>query len=179
VLSKLFNRSADTLRHWENDRLKHTVSTRSNYAQCAVTDTWDKVRPEPTFTYIANTKDGAKARFMWQLPNTYLVKGIKTHRHKGQSDKVRKAVNQQLQKPANEWRGGSLICKLYFDSSKRLRGHLKTYAGVYYLWRGENRHHHGIFEATETGRGETSAKERVSFRQERVVKARGKVRIQL
>ena len=177
VLSKLFNRDEDTLRRWEQNHLSKKVTVRKNYAQCASTETWNKVRPEPCLTYIAHTKEGYKARFLWQIPNTYRVKGIKTHHHGGQSKKVRKAVNQQLLKPANKWRGGSLIRKLYFDTSKQLRSYLKEYEGVYYLWRGTNRYDHGIFEATETGVGETFSKERVSFRCER--RLWGEVRIQL
>ncbi len=179
VLEKLFNRSADTLRQWETSYLKRHLKIRKNFAQCAFTQTWEKVQPDPTFTYIAHTQDGEQARYIWQLPNTYITKGIQIHQHCGQSQKVRKAVNMQLQQPANHWRGGSLVCKLYFDSGKLLRSHLKQHEGLYYLWRGYNRHRHGIYEATETGWAETSAKERASFRIERAIKAGGQVRIQL
>lgn len=179
ALEKLFNRSADTLREWERTCLKPHLKIRSNYAQCAFTQTWEKVQPDPTFTYIARTQNGEQARFIWQLPNTYITKGIKIHQHRGQSKKVRQAVNKQLQQPANHWRGGSPVCKLYFDSAKMLRSHLKKHDGIYYLWRGKNRHQHGIYEATETGWAETSAKERASFRHERAIKAGRQVRIQL
>jgi len=179
VLSKLFNRTADTLRHWESTRLINTVSIRKNYAQCDSADVWERIRPETTLSYVARTKDGEKARFLWQISNTYSVKGIKEHRHKGQAKKVRKVVNQQLQQPANSWRGGSPVRQLYFDSSKKLRQHLKKYDGAYYLWRGENRHSHGIFEATATGWSETHAKERVSFSQEREAWAEGRVHLNI
>lgn len=179
VLSKLFNRTADTLRRWESEQLAKTVSVRHNYAQCAFADVWEQVRPETTLSYVGRTKDGEKARFLWQISNSYSVTGIKEHRHNGQAKKVRKAVNQQLHQPANSWRGGSPDCKLYFDSPKRLRQHLKKYEGVYYLWRGENRHSHGIFEATTTGWGETYAKERVSFSQERKAWAERRVRLEI
>jgi len=166
-LEKLFNRSADTLRRWEEVRLQKIVSTRTNYAQCDKVQTWDKIRPAYARTYVARTKDGLKTRLIWQLPNTYKVKGIKTHAHRGQSLKVRKAVNKQLQQPANKWRGGLPVAKLYFDSTKRLQSHLKKHAGAVYLWRGKNRHKHGIYEATATGWSETTATERVSFSLER------------
>ena len=179
VLAKLFNRTADTLRYWESKRLVNTVSVRNNYAQCDSAEVWEKFRPETTLSYVARTKDGEKARFLWQISNTYSVKGIKEYRHQGQAKKVRKAVNQQIQQPANSWRGGSPVCILYFDSPKRLRHHLKRYEGVYYLWRGENRHSHGIFEATATGWSETHAKERVSFSQEREAWAQGRVRLRI
>lgn len=179
VLSKLFNRSDDTLRRWESERLKGTLTIRKNYAQCASTRTWEKVQPQTTVAYVAKTRSGEQMRLMWQLPNTYKIKGIKTHRHNGQSKKVRKSVNQQLKQPANLWRGGSRALKLYHNSPKNLQDYLKVHDGVFYLWRGENRHTHGIFEATETGWSETTAKERVSFSQERAVKAAGKIRISL
>jgi hypothetical protein len=178
TLEGLFGRSADTLRHWENTRLEKIISTRSNYAQCDSVETWERFRPETTLSYIARTKDGNKARFLWQISNSYSVKGIKEHPHRGMSKKVRKAVNHQLRQPVNLWRDGSPSRKLYYDSAKRLKAHLKTDDGVYYLWRGENRHSHGIFEATATGVWETHAKERVSFSQERKVWSSGTVRLQ-
>ncbi len=179
ALEKLFNRTGKTLRQWEQQQLHHIVTPRKNYAQCASTETWNKARPQTTLSYIAQTKSGEQARFLWQLPNTYCVKGIRHHRHRGQSPKIRIAINHQLQKPTNLWRGGSQVCKLYFDTGKRLREHIKAHDGVYYLWRGENQHRHGIFEATETGWGETQAKERLNFHQERHIMAEGQVRLRL
>lgn len=177
VLCKLFNRTPDTLRRWE-EQSKH-VTTRKNYAQCATVEAWNKVSPHTTMTYIARVPDGHEARFLWQLPNTYKVKGIKVHRHRGQSKKVRQAVNHQLAQPAKLWRGGSPVSKLYFDGAKKLRSYLKEHEGVCYLWRGENRHQHGIFEATDNGIAETTAKERVTFQYERHLLAEGQVRIRL
>lgn len=177
VLQLLFNRTADTLHRWETEHLEKHLHIRSNYAQCAFYDTAAKVQPARLNSYIAQTRAGNALRLIWQLPNTYLVKGIKTHPHKGQSKTVRKAVNHQLYQPANLWRGGSPAYKLYFDSPRRLQDHLKTVEGVYYLWRGENRHQHGIFEATENGWSETHPNERVSFHRERQLKAAGQVRM--
>ena len=179
TLEKLFGRSADTLRHWEETQLKKTVSVRANYAQCASAQTWEKARPETTLSYIAKTPNGEQARFLWQISNTYTVKGIKEHRHKGMSKRVRKAVNYQLRQPVNLWRDGSPSRKLYYDSAKILKTHLKTSDEVCYLWRGENRHNHGIFEATETGIWETNAWERVSFSRERQLWSEGNVRLQI
>lgn len=167
ILSKLFNRSADTLRRWESEHLAETVTKRKNYAQCDSVKTWDTIRPAYSQTYIAKTSTGYKTRICWQLPNTYKTKGIKIHRHRGQAQKVRKAVNYELQQPANHWRGGFARCSLYFDSVKRLRSYLKKHPGTYYLWRGKNKHQQGIFEATSTGWSETTATERASFRIER------------
>jgi len=179
VLCKLFNRTADTLRRWETEQLSKQVTIRKNYAQCATVEAWNQARPSTTVTYIARTPDGVEARFLWQLPNTYKVKGIKVHRHRGQSKKVRKVVNQHLAQPANLWRGGSPVRKLYFDSEKNLRSYIKEQAGVYYLWRGENRHRYGIFEATDNGIAETTAKERATFQYERHLFAEGQVRVRL
>jgi hypothetical protein len=175
TLEGLFGRTPETLRRWEQDRLQGTLTIQKNYAQCALVDTMEKVNPERLNSYVAKTDDGAQLRLVWQMPNTYIVRGIKTHPRKGQSKKVRKAVNVQLQQPANDWRGGSPVCKLYFEGSKSLKQHLKKYEGVYYLWRGRNRHKHGIYEATETGVWETQAKERMQFGTERRIKAEGKL----
>ena len=171
TLEKLFNRTPETLRRWEQTRLQKTLTIQKNYAQCALMDTVDKVNPERLNSYVAKTNEGLKLRLIWQMPNSYKVRGIKEHQHRGQSKKVRKAVNIQLQQPANLWRGGSPVCKLYYNSSKKLKSHLKKYDGVYYLWRGRNRHKHGIYEATETGVWETQVNERVQFGTERRIKA--------
>lgn len=167
TLEKLFNRTANTLRRWEDDRLQCTLTKRKNYAQTPYMRVVDQAKPEPVFSYIAKTPEGAQVRLMWQVSNSYKVKGIKEHTAKGQAPKVRKQVNVQLQQPANYWRGGLPVVLLYFNNAKRLRSHLKSYEGVYYLYRGHNRHKHGIFEATDTGYPETSAKERVHFATER------------
>lgn len=177
VLSKLFGRTPETIRRWEQTRLEKTVTVQKNYAQTPFVEVVDQVHPEPVFSYVAKTSDGAQLRLMWQLSNTYKVKGIKEHHHKGQAPKVRKQVNNQLQQPANQWRGGSPVVLLYFDSAKQLRGYLKDHDGVYYLWRGRNRHKQGIFEATETGWAETQARERISFGTERMLKSELTIRL--
>jgi hypothetical protein len=175
TLEGLFNRTPETLRRWEQDQLEGTLTIQKNYAQCALVDTMEKVNPERLNSYVAKTDEGAQLRLVWQMPNTYIIKGIKTHAHKGQSKKVRKAVNVQLQQPANDWRGGSPVCKLYFEGSKNLKSFLKEHEGVYYLWRGRNRHKHGIYEATETGIWETQVNERMQFGTERRIKAEGRL----
>jgi len=177
TLEKLFNRTPETLRRWEQERLQGTLTIQKNYAQCAFTDTVGKVNPERLNSYVAKTNDGLKLRLIWQMPNTYKTKGIKEHQHRGQSKKVRKAVNIQLQQPANDWRGGSPVCKLYFEGSKNLKSFLKEHEGVYYLWRGRNRHKHGIYEATETAIWETQVNERVQFGTERRIKAEDRLRM--
>lgn len=175
TLEKLFNRTPETLRRWEQTRLQGKITIQKNYAQCTFMDTVDKVNPERLNSYVAKTDEGAKLRLIWQLPNTYKTKGIKEHTARGQSQKVRKAVNIQLQQPANDWRGGLPVARLYYESSRILKSHLKDNEGVFYLWRGRNRHEHGIYEATETGICETKAGERVQFGIERRIKAEGKL----
>lgn len=173
TLQKLFNRTPETLRRWEAIHLDNNLIVRTNFAQCASVETALNIMPERLNTYVANTPTGEQLRLIWQLPNSYTVKTIKTHRHRGQSKTVRKAVNQQLQHPANLWRGGSLVCKLYFDRPKLAQHHLAEHGGFIYLWRGENRHQHGIFEVTDNGWSETNSNERASFWHERVIKAMG------
>ena len=171
TLEALFNRSPESLRRWEQTRLQKTITIQKNYAQCAFMDTVDKINPERLNSYVAKTSEGLKLRLIWQLPNTYKTKGIKEHHYKGQSKRVRKAVNEQLQQPANKRRGGLPVAKLYFDSAKSLKSLLEKQAGAFYLWRGSNRHQHGIYEATETGIWETQVNERVQFGTERRIKA--------
>jgi hypothetical protein len=177
TLEGLFNRTPETLRRWEQTRLQKTLTIQKNYAQCAFVDTMDKINPERLNSYVAKTNEGLKLRLIWQMPNTYKTKGIKEHQHKGQSKKVRRAVNEQLQQPANKRRGGSPVTKLYYNSSKSLKSFFKEHDGVYYLWRGRNRHKHGIYEATQTGVWETQVNERVQFGTERRIKAEDRLRM--
>lgn len=167
TLQKLFNRTPETMRRWEQDHLSTTLTPIKNFAQTPFMNVVDVLRPEPLHSYVAKTDQGAQIRLMWQLPNTYKTKGIREHHHKGQASKVRSAVNEQLQQPDNQWRVGLPVAHLYFESAKRLRAYLKDHDGVFYLYRGRNRHKHGIFEATDTGHPETNAKERVAFGTER------------
>ena len=175
TLEGLFNRTPETLRRWEQTRLQKTLTIQKNYAQCAFIDTMNKMNPERSNSYIAKTNDGLKLRLIWQMPNTYKTTGIKAHQHRGQSKRVRKAVNEQLQQPANKRRGGLPVAKLYFDSAKSLKSFLKQHEGAYYLWRGRNRHQHGIYEATETGVWETQVHERIQFGTERRIRTEGRL----
>lgn len=166
-LEKLFNRTPETLRRWEQDHLDGIVTIQTNYTQCADVDTMMKLNPARVSSYVAKTPEGYKVRLIWQSPNTYKTRGIKQHPHKGQAPKVRKAVNEQLQQPDNKWRVGLPVVKLYFDSQKRAKQHIKKHGGIVEMWRGRNKHKHGIYEATQTGTAETNATERVMFRTER------------
>ena len=167
TLEKLFNRTPETLRRWEQTRLQGVVIVQTNYTQCSDVDTMMKLSPARVSSYVAKTREGYQLRLIWQSPNTYKTKGIKEHRHKGQAPKVRKSVNEQLQQPDNKWRVGLPVVKLYFASQKSAKHHIKKHGGIVRVWRGRNKHEHGIYEATQTGTAETNATERVMFRTER------------
>lgn len=171
VLSHLFGRTAETIRRWESTRLSQIVTKRSNYAQCSDLNDYPYPLPYHANSYVAKVGKRHVVRVRWQLPNTYFAKGIKQHRHRGQSQKVRRTVNHELQQPAKQWRGGLLGCKLYFDSPTKLQGYTEKYGGARYLWLDQNQHGHGLFEATSSGITETQARERESFWRERELMA--------
>lgn len=172
-LSLLFGRTAETIRRWESDHLSQTVTKRNNYAQCANLKDYPYPIPFYATSYVADVNGKPVVRVRWQLPNTYFTRGIKQHRHRGQSSKVRRSVNHELQQPANSWRGGLPRCKLYFNSSTKLKGYIKKNGGVGYLWLDENNYGHGVFEVTACGIAETKVGERAGFKQERVLKQMG------
>ena len=164
TLEQLFGRSADTLRLWEERHLSGQLRVRTNYTQC----------PHPnleTARYLDHIPEHSQAyrgyvrfqgqwrevlRLYWQTCNTYQVSGIRQHPRRGQASKVRKCINDLLDQPANERRGGSLRFKRYFDTPEGLKRHVDKYGGVYYLWRGENAKGYGIFELNNIGFGVTS-----------------------
>lgn len=199
-LSILFGRTAETIRRWESEHLTHTVSKRANYAQCADLNDYPYPVPEHATAYVARVGQQRVMRVRWQLPNTYFTKGVKQHRHRGQSAKVRRTVNSvlsnaflknhELQQPANVWRGGSLRCqldsdrklysrKLYFDSPSKLASYVDKYGGMGYLWLDENRHGHGLFEVSVCGIAETQAHERETFWVERDLKQPGGLKMRV
>jgi len=184
VLTQLFGRTADTLRHWEDTRSSQ-ITVRKNIAQLASLHDWQGSL-EGTNAYLAHTPDGVTMRLWWQLPNTYKTRRIKQHVHKGQSPKVRRRVNAKLDQlrsnepPAHSWRGGLLARlkrlssgKRYVRNQKDAAYALKGQGGRVYLWRGHNRHSHGIYEPVNTPIPETSSKERLSFRNERALMQAG------
>ena len=171
TLEKLFGRSADTLRRWEQKRLKDMLTVRENYAQCHVPEgEWFDFIPDHCRAYVANVSWNGQysqiVRVFWRMPNTYLVKGIRQHPKRGQASQVRKIVNCQLDQPTSSRRGGLHRFKRYFDSAERLRAHVKKHGGIRYLWRGESKYRRGIFEPNENGFAVTRANERTSFRDE-------------
>jgi hypothetical protein len=168
---KLFGRSADTLRRWEQKRLQDILTVRENYAQCHVPENdWFDFIPDHARVYVANVLWNGHysqiVRVYWRMSNTYLVKGIRQHHRRGQAAQVRKIVNFQLDQPTTSRRGGLQRFKRYFDSAKGLRAHIKKHGGIRYLWRGESKFKRGIFEPNENGFAVTRANERTSFRDE-------------
>jgi hypothetical protein len=167
-LSALFNRTPDTLRRWEEIRLSKQVVVRRNFAQLTDPTQYPYALPSHSHFYVAYDKDKKpQMRLRWQLPNTFIPKGIRQHPRKGQSRKVRRLVNDTVKHPAENRRGGMPSFRLYFDNRDHLKRYTQKRGGIGYLWLGENRHQHGIFEPTRDGYTETYANERLDFPLER------------
>jgi len=169
TLATLFNRSADTIRRWEENHLKGQLTIRANYVQ---SPSLSYTPPPHAVAYVAkvtfNGETRLEPRYRWQMSNSYLTPLIGQHCAKGQARKVRRAVNHSLNQPVDQRRDGLPGLKLYFDSAESLRIFLKKHhQEVGYLWRGENKHGHGIFEVNNTGFGLTRKNERVDFGVER------------
>lgn len=171
ALEKLFNRSPDTLRRWEQERLSGALRIRTNYAQCSdPTGAFFDHLPEHSQPYLANIKFNGQwsqqARVYWQLPNSYHTQNIRQHPNKGQASKVRKAVSATLDGPADRKRGGDHVSRRYFDNARHLKDYTAKHHTIGYLWRGENRHQAGVFEINRNGFPQTYARERAGFAQE-------------
>jgi hypothetical protein len=159
TLARLFGRSADTLRLWEEKHLAGVLTVRTNYTQCPHPQLEDGRYvdhiPEHNQAYRGFVRfQGqwhAVTRLYWQTCNTYQISGIRQHPRKGQARKVRKRINAVLDQPASLVRGGLPRLKRYFDTPEGLKRQVRKHGGVYYLWRGENRRGYGIFELNGTG----------------------------
>jgi hypothetical protein len=164
-LEKLFNRSQETLRCWEQDRLENILTIQPNYAQCHDAREIDFLPGEGCFTYTAQvfTKNGTEyvTRLSWRLPNTYQPRGIRQHPRKGQASKVRACVNDALANPLDERHEGTQIAKRYFTSGESLRSYLSKHETIGYLWRGATRRDVGIWEPSTNGFGVTRAGEKM------------------
>lgn len=181
VLTTLFNRSGDTLRRWEGDRLSATLTVRTNYAQCPVEPGyWPDTIPEHALPYLANVREGQRwkqeQRFYWRIPNTYLVTGIRQHPKRGQAFKVRQAVLTTLDQIGGLPRSGKpdqpafhlgqAPERRYFEDPKKLKRYVQKHGcSERLLWRGENVRGYGMFEPT-LSYGMTHANERASYKQE-------------
>ncbi|MAU12878.1 MAG: hypothetical protein CL607_23865, partial [Anaerolineaceae bacterium] len=133
TLSRLFSRSADTLRKWERDHLQPYLQIRHNYAQCADTAHWPYPNlPAHTGSYAAQTREGVQLRLIWQLPNSYRTRRLRLHRHRGQGRKARRMSNHRLYlmiKAHRKTSSRSLFGfgetgshrRMYFASARRLK----------------------------------------------------------
>lgn len=182
VLEILFDRSADTLRRWEQDRLDGMVTVRENYAQYEPDpNTWEQFIPDHAQPYLAHAKrDGVYTqaiRYRWQIPNTYHTMAIKQHPHRGQNRKVSNLVNTLLDQyggfPVPDQKSGQPALsigrgyeKRYFHDPKKLKRYVqKTGCDERLLWRGQDKQGRGVFEPT-LSYGHTRPNERASFTQE-------------
>lgn len=177
TLSGLFHRCANTIRRWEQTRLKDIVIVRPNFAQCSDVARYFPYLPSHARAYAAqvvfNGQLQTVIRLRWQLPNTYTAL-IEPHTHKGQAGKVRRAMNADL--PADTKRGGS--CRLYLASPEALKrryrslkfrlGQLGDVNRPVYVYLGEHRRtRQGMFEITNSGLVFTEANERLAPKYER------------
>ena len=191
TLTKLFNCTKMTLLNWEKI-LGPQLEIVTNYAQTALDPkTHDEVIDYlPGHHYCYVTRRG-EIRIRWRQSNTYKTSGVREHAHKGQSRKARTAAAYsvwdqpvELGAPAD---GPSSMEKLAFDRSRRvpkqyfqtpeqLQRFLKRMAkkgkpGVSpetprYIYLGEDRNQHGIFELSLDGHTNTQAEERLQPRAE-------------
>ncbi len=176
TLEGLFGRDQTTLRRWEQDRLQNVLTVRYNIAQHVPDDDEASIdhipnHAQPYLAQIRTTEDIAQeTRLCWQLPNSY-HSTIKTHVHKGQAGKIRKAAQQSMDDPANSKRGGK--ARLYFQSSKKLKARQRSRKfrmgllgnvnqGVYVYLGQHERSRRGVFEYTNRGMPITSAGERAT-----------------
>lgn len=177
TLWTLFGRDPDTLRRWEREQLNGVVTVRRNDVQCAEDQqiAWDFI-PAHAYYYLAHIYRGGRwlpqTRIRWRMANTYLVgAGYRQHPHGGQASKVRGALRREMEdQPADTRRSGALRERLYFDKSDHLKHYRRTHGPNRrgrFLWRGENRHGHGIFERSEVGEYQTYPNERAHPRAER------------
>ncbi len=176
TLEGLFGRDATTLRRWETNRLQHIISVQHNIAQYVSDDDEASIDdlPDHAQPYLAQirTTEGIaqEVRLMWQMANTY-HSTIKTHAHKGQAGKVRKASRSIDDNPAGIKRGGQ--ARLYFQSPKKLKdrqrsrkfrtGQLGDVNQRVYVYLGQHeRSKRGVFEFTNRSQSITSSGERAT-----------------
>jgi hypothetical protein len=168
-LSHLFGRDVTTIRHWEKKRLSGVLQVRKNYAQCPDWETFYNLIPHHATDYVAGVRFRGRirrvVRYRWQVPNTYFS-SLRQHYRRGQASKVRRRVNGSLDLPADVRRGG--LPRLYHDTPERLRRQARRNPELpaRYVWRGENRHRHGIFEPNQSGFPLTYPDERLRPRDE-------------
>jgi hypothetical protein len=190
TLIKLFNCTHVTLRNWERT-LGPQLEIVTNYAQTALQpqqhDEIIDYLPGHCYNYV--TRRGA-IRIRWRLSNTYRTSGVQEHAHKGQSRKARTVAaytawyqpvecdtpdfNEFMEKLAFD--RSHRVPKQYFETPEQLERFLKRMAKQgkrgatpqtpRYIYLGEDRNQHGIFELSLDGHRTTRADERLRPRAE-------------
>lgn len=161
VLALLFGRSQDTLRRWEERLIRQRkLEVKENFAQSR--DRRDA--PAHAVEYLAETPQGDEIRWRWQLPNTYVIRGVREHAHRGQGRKVRRAV-QAVNQPAQK---AGRVARIYYADCKAVHKARRRHGEAKrYVWRGVHwRSKAGIWEPSDGGY-HTQANERADFGRER------------
>lgn len=189
TLCTLFGVVADTLRNWE-ERLGADLEKVSNYGQTSLNPLENEAIADyiPPHSYNYVTRRG-EIRIRWQQPNTYRTKNIPQKHAKGQARKARFAAAKVA------WFQPVEICahsshpreklpfdrthrepKRYFPTAKALQQFLKRMEkrgeeGIKpeaprYIYRGEDKYQHGIWEVSLDGEANTTAWERMTIRKE-------------
>jgi hypothetical protein len=192
TLATLFNCTPETLRNWEGT-LGGQIRVVTNYGQTSLNpkEHDDVIDYLPGHQYCYVTRQG-EMRLRWRQPNTYQTCGIREHAHKGQSRKARTyAARTAWYQPVESgapphpsslkrlpFDRSHRVPKQYYESDELLRRHLKrlakkgkpgiTPATPRYVYLGEDRNQHGIWELSLDGWVYTKANERLSIKAEKM-----------
>ncbi|MBZ0296231.1 MAG: hypothetical protein K8L99_26970 [Anaerolineae bacterium] len=166
ALEGLFWRNQDTLRRWEQQRLDHIITIQANYCQCPNSERFFEEIPVHRLEYVAAVRFKGhvekEVRLYWRMPNSYHTRTIREYPHKGQARKVREAVNDTLDEPADEKRGGGSTRRRYFENPRHLRKHVEKHGKPGYLWMGVNRYGRRLWEINRDGFLYTHVNERLA-----------------
>jgi hypothetical protein len=157
----------------------------TNYAQCAADPRLDDRAashiPDHSYSYVTSR---GQVRIRWRQPNSYNPKSIRQHPHKGQSRKARtRAILAAWYQPVElcahdlttlAFDRSHRVPRRYFADSRALRAFLKRLKRrnrgqpfvARYVYRGEDRNGHGIWELSLDGEVATSANERMRLKRE-------------
>jgi hypothetical protein len=185
TLTTLFNCTTITLRNWEKT-LGPQLEIVTNYAQTALHPKHhdDIIDYLPDHHYCYVTRRG-HIRLRWRLSNTYRTSGVREHAHKGQSRKARTVAaytawyqpvecdtpDFQLFMEKLAFDRSHRVPKQYFETPEQLERFLKRMAKQgrrgatprtpRYIYLGEDRNQHGIFELSLDGHTNTTTNERL------------------